>query len=99
MTRIKIYDEETVVYGKRVPKSRLEEVSNLVESYLLKFKVPEKHEDLPHQKKIKKASIHRMALSGECNGHRMFVYPCGCYRDKLFIRNENCKIPDESHKP
>lgn len=54
MTRIKKYGEETVLYAKRIPKSKQEDVTLMVEKFLKDFEI------LPAKKCIQK--IHRNGI-------------------------------------
>lgn len=96
MTRIKKYDEETVVYGKRVPKSKLADVTDLVEKYLMKFETNKTQEDGAE----KKTRAHRVVLPLQHDGDNMLMYPCGCHWNNfaMFMRHPNCNIAYKLHK-
>jgi hypothetical protein len=60
MTRPKKYDEETVVFGKRVPKSKLSDVTYLVDNFLEEFEINKAPSLLPVEGlKIKKIKAEK----------------------------------------
>jgi hypothetical protein len=60
MTRIRKYDQETVLFAKRVPKSSLKDVSAMVEKYLERFKVSrEPNNSIPAFDKIFNSKVDK----------------------------------------
>lgn len=91
MGRTKMYGEDTVLFSRRVPESKLSEIEKIVDNLLspLLIKRKMKRVDLPPVKAIA-PSLIKDSKTG------VITYPCGCFDDGEFHIPNGCQLGDKS---
>jgi hypothetical protein len=92
MGRNKMYGEDTVLFSRRVPKSKEDEIEKIVDTILapLVIKRKMKRVDLPPVKAIAPTPLIKDSKTGA------ITYPCGCFDDGEFHIPNGCQLGDKS---